>query len=968
MENGAAGQALQERQPLLPRVTDIVATLREEERIGQGHSWVGAGSLPGPGPGQRETEAMQIEMGNGNISGDGSNNGAETGMGMGTTTGIGMSTGMGMGMGLGISVGGGVVQGVGGGRIRAHSAQSHPHNYQRHQQQHQHQHPYHSHPYNNSNSNNNNTHFNQLQQQQQLPTQQQVLQHQHQHHQHRHPYAHVLSSSASVNVNTNAGAIVDDSAAASGPGLGRRRTVSASSSSTPLRLLPATAGSSAAIAKVVAAAAPVESKRLNYSNEVRTTLLSWLSHNKDYPYPTDADKNDLALKTGLTLQQVNNWFINARRRKYQYMVDDVVSTAVLPPAQSQAHMSPTAIATNTATNTNSSTASTTTTTTTSLILASKTIAPNPVQLPKPNNPNEPGTSSPSPAPSLSLPGSANSSFSSTGARPFEQLQQQQQQHQQQQLQMQLQQQQQLQQKQQQQKQLLQEQQYQQQQEQQYQQQQQQQQLSPLNHQSLAHSQQNSQPSHVVQVPLSEADRRMVLAGVGPGRRRAFSGNAASTHTTPPSHSPYWKTAAESLAQQRNSIFNSKSITQELLQSSQQSVGSGHRLSQNTPIQNVYKLEPSVPIVIAKSPQQQNHLSKSQFGSPAVSLEQQNNGGVFTRSPLISAPTHHIQHLQQSLTQFSVSTDTPGSPSAVGPSASFQYQQQQHQTRLRQTSSPLKMTTTMSQPLAPLTWKQFESFASTPRTALTSTPLSARLPDSTEIETPLSSTDSSYDAKRNNLSIANRVPLTPGQFESNFSVPLTPRTALPPSTPLSRSQFETFAPTALSGSESTVAKKGAIALAAPPLTRSQFEPYSMTPRTALSSGVAIIAVQLPSPQPPLQSSSPLSTSSSPKQPRLETVFEGANSNNTLDVLNSGAVNREILEPCFGESGVNNLDHGDVNDDSMNIAQREKIIGVSTDGGPTEMEGVVQQSRMKDSLDYAAKQVSNRWQERDAIWGI
>ncbi|KAI8615826.1 homeobox KN domain-containing protein, partial [Chytriomyces sp. MP71] len=56
-------------------------------------------------------------------------------------------------------------------------------------------------------------------------------------------------------------------------------------------------------------------KRLNYPPEVRAILLKWLGQNREYPYPTDADKNDLASKTGLTLQQVNNWFINARRRK-----------------------------------------------------------------------------------------------------------------------------------------------------------------------------------------------------------------------------------------------------------------------------------------------------------------------------------------------------------------------------------------------------------------------------------------------------------------------------------------------------------------------------------------------------------------------------------------------------------------------------------------------------------------------------
>ncbi|KAJ3414458.1 hypothetical protein HDV05_006551 [Chytridiales sp. JEL 0842] len=61
-------------------------------------------------------------------------------------------------------------------------------------------------------------------------------------------------------------------------------------------------------------------KRLNYSPAIRKILLSWLNLNKHHPYPTEQDKATLASKTGLTLQQVNNWFINARRRKYQFML------------------------------------------------------------------------------------------------------------------------------------------------------------------------------------------------------------------------------------------------------------------------------------------------------------------------------------------------------------------------------------------------------------------------------------------------------------------------------------------------------------------------------------------------------------------------------------------------------------------------------------------------------------------------
>lgn len=40
-----------------------------------------------------------------------------------------------------------------------------------------------------------------------------------------------------------------------------------------------------------------------------------------HPYPTEDEKRTLATQTNLTLLQVNNWFINARRRILQPMLD-----------------------------------------------------------------------------------------------------------------------------------------------------------------------------------------------------------------------------------------------------------------------------------------------------------------------------------------------------------------------------------------------------------------------------------------------------------------------------------------------------------------------------------------------------------------------------------------------------------------------------------------------------------------------
>ena len=43
-------------------------------------------------------------------------------------------------------------------------------------------------------------------------------------------------------------------------------------------------------------------------------LKQWLLDHKKHPYPTQDEKERLSEKTGLTRHQIDNWFINARKR------------------------------------------------------------------------------------------------------------------------------------------------------------------------------------------------------------------------------------------------------------------------------------------------------------------------------------------------------------------------------------------------------------------------------------------------------------------------------------------------------------------------------------------------------------------------------------------------------------------------------------------------------------------------------
>ncbi|MED6160612.1 Homeobox protein knotted-1-like 6 [Stylosanthes scabra] len=58
-------------------------------------------------------------------------------------------------------------------------------------------------------------------------------------------------------------------------------------------------------------------KKGKLPKEARQTLLQWWNVNYKWPYPTEADKIELAKSTGLDQKQINNWFINQRKRHWK---------------------------------------------------------------------------------------------------------------------------------------------------------------------------------------------------------------------------------------------------------------------------------------------------------------------------------------------------------------------------------------------------------------------------------------------------------------------------------------------------------------------------------------------------------------------------------------------------------------------------------------------------------------------------
>ncbi|XP_078178681.1 homeobox protein knotted-1-like 2 [Carex rostrata] len=58
-------------------------------------------------------------------------------------------------------------------------------------------------------------------------------------------------------------------------------------------------------------------KKGKLPKDARQKLLSWWDHHHKWPYPSETDKVALAQSTGLDPKQINNWFINQRKRHWK---------------------------------------------------------------------------------------------------------------------------------------------------------------------------------------------------------------------------------------------------------------------------------------------------------------------------------------------------------------------------------------------------------------------------------------------------------------------------------------------------------------------------------------------------------------------------------------------------------------------------------------------------------------------------
>jgi len=65
-------------------------------------------------------------------------------------------------------------------------------------------------------------------------------------------------------------------------------------------------------------------KRGNLPKNATNTLKNWLFQHFLHPYPSEDEKRELSGQTGLTITQINNWFINARVRTWRPLLESLL--------------------------------------------------------------------------------------------------------------------------------------------------------------------------------------------------------------------------------------------------------------------------------------------------------------------------------------------------------------------------------------------------------------------------------------------------------------------------------------------------------------------------------------------------------------------------------------------------------------------------------------------------------------------
>ncbi|KAK9315725.1 homeobox KN domain-containing protein [Lipomyces starkeyi] len=68
-------------------------------------------------------------------------------------------------------------------------------------------------------------------------------------------------------------------------------------------------------------------RRGNLPKHVTDILRNWLNAHVQHPYPTEEEKTTFMQQTGLTMNQISNWFINARRRRLPTLNKEAAAAA-----------------------------------------------------------------------------------------------------------------------------------------------------------------------------------------------------------------------------------------------------------------------------------------------------------------------------------------------------------------------------------------------------------------------------------------------------------------------------------------------------------------------------------------------------------------------------------------------------------------------------------------------------------------